>query len=136
MGKQTLKQLAGMHIDTIFLMVNLTTAVNIKDAINPGFYLKEFILYISMKHCNHENQGTMVAITFLSTLCHLTPLFLVKVPPFLQKIPPPFHLDQGQSCDQSQINKNLSLIVTLRYRGKEALFPMRLLKRENINPGL
>lgn len=40
MGKWTLKQLAGMHIDTIFLMVNLTTAVNIKDAINLAILLK------------------------------------------------------------------------------------------------
>ena len=36
MEKHTLKQLVGKHTDTMFLMVNLTTSINIKDAINSA----------------------------------------------------------------------------------------------------
>lgn len=124
MGKQTLKQLVGMHTDTMFLMVNLTTSINIKDAINPAilFIRNLYHIYqcniITMKIQEVHQHRTTVAIKFLSILLSSYSLGCGKSALFLQKILLPFHLDQVQSCDHSQIHENLSPRVIFRYRRK------------------
>ena len=56
MGKQTLKQLVGMHTDTMFLMVNLTTSITIKDAINPAIlFIRNLYHIYQCNVVNNEN---------------------------------------------------------------------------------